>query len=265
MPDSLTSTSTSTSTPPAFLWPDWPAPETVHAAVSTRLGGSSRDPYASLNLGQYCGDDPAAVTANRQCVVDGLALPQPPRWLRQVHGCRVIRAGDDDLEADGVWSDVPGRACAVMMADCLPVLFCDVDGTVVAAAHAGWRGLASGILEATVAALPAAPQRLLAWLGPAIGPRAFEVGAEVRSAFVGQQPQARTAFTRGRRDGSFLADLYALARLRLAAVGVDHIYGGGLCTYTDVRRFFSYRRDGNTGRMVAMVWLSPPSSGVDKI
>lgn len=246
---------------PVFLWPDWPAPPNVRAAVSTRLGGCSQGAYASLNLGGHCGDDPAAVAANRRSVVDALALPQPPRWLRQEHGCNVVHAAvparvEDDVEADGIWSDRPGTVCAVMTADCLPVLFCDGEGAVVAAAHAGWRGLAAGILEATVAALPVSPPQLLAWLGPAIGPDAFEVGAEVRAAFVGRQPEARLAFSRGRRADSFFADLYVLARLRLAAAGVHQVYGGDLCTHTDAQRFFSYRRDGACGRMASMIWLS---------
>lgn len=250
---------------PVFLWPDWPAPPSVRAAVSTRLGGCSHGGYASLNLGEHCGDDPVAVTANRRCVVDALALPQPPRWLRQVHGCKVIHAAAsvgegadqvDDVAADGIWSGMPGAVCAVLTADCLPVLFCDVEGTVVAAAHAGWRGLAAGILEATIAALPASPRQLLAWLGPAIGPEAFEVGAEVRAAFVDRQPEARVAFSRGHRADAFFADLYTLARLRLAAAGVRQVYGGGWCTHTDAQRFFSFRREGISGRMASMIWLS---------
>ncbi len=242
---------------PVFLQPDWPAPPSVSAAVSTRLGGYSQGAYNSLNLGEHCGDDPVAVAANRRCVVDALALPTAPGWLRQVHGNRVVRAPTSgDAEADGIWSDTSGQVCAAMTADCLPVLFCNVEGTVVAAAHAGWRGLADGILEATVSALPVPPQQLLAWLGPAIGPEAFEVGAEVRAAFVDRHPQAQAAFRTGRRADSFFADLYALARLRLAGAGVHQVYGGGLCTYSDTLRFFSYRRDGVTGRMASMIWLS---------
>ena len=240
-----------------FLQPEWPAPHNVHAAVTTRVGGYSRAPYDSLNLGRHCGDDPAAVVRNRQKVMQALALSVEPQWLNQAHGSTVLRApltGSD--EADGIWTQALQTPCAVMMADCLPVLFCDIHGRTVAAAHAGWRGLAGGVLESTVAAMPAAPQDLLAWLGPAIGPSVFEVGAEVRTAFVQQQVAAEAAFSPGRRADSYMADLCALARLRLASAGVTRVSGGGRCTYTEADRFFSYRRDGATGRMAALVWLS---------
>lgn len=240
----------------AFLKPDWPAPPNVRAAMTTREGGCSTGPYASLNLGQRCGDDAVAVTRNRARLMRALGLPREPQWLDQVHGCTVLQAPfDGSAEADGIWTQAPLTPCAVMTADCLPVLFCDVGGEVVAAAHAGWRGLAGGVLEAAVAALPVPPSTLLAWLGPAIGSTAFEVGPEVRAAFIERHAAARAAFTPGRRPDSFMADLYALARLRLADAGVVWVGGGDCCTHTESQRFFSYRRDGVTGRMAAMVWL----------
>lgn len=245
---------------PGFLFPDWPAPARVRAAFTTRRGGCSGAPYASLNLGLHCGDDVAAVTTNRARVAAALGLPAAPAWLQQVHGCGVVSADAvaDDAEApraDAAWTDRRGRPCVVMVADCLPVLLCDVDGTVVAAAHAGWRGLAAGVLEAAVAALPVPASRLLAWLGPAIGPGHFEVGPEVRAAFVARDAAAVAAFRPGRRAGAAYADLFLLARQRLAAVGVTRIFGGGICTYADDERFYSYRRDGVCGRMAALIWL----------
>ncbi|HKJ07561.1 MAG TPA: peptidoglycan editing factor PgeF [Gammaproteobacteria bacterium] len=239
-----------------WILPDWPARPAVRALSTTRRGGVSASPYASWNLAEHVGDDPRAVQTNRQRLRERLALPDEPCWLRQVHGVRVMAAaaGKPSTEADGAWTGTPGRVCAVLTADCLPVLFCDRRGTRVAAAHAGWRGLAAGVLEATLRAMGVAPQELLAWLGPAIGPAAFEVGAEVRDAFVGADAGAGEAFQAG-PDGRWYADLYALARRRLAAAGVVEVYGGGLCTYSDPERFYSYRRDGATGRMASLIWL----------
>ncbi len=239
-----------------FISPDWPAPTHVRAVTTTRAGGVSRGRYASFNLGDHVGDDPAAVARNREILRDALSLPAEPRWLRQVHGTQVIDAaqGDAHGEADGVWSAQPGVVCAVLTADCLPVLLCDRTGTKVAAVHAGWRGLAAGVIEQGVRALAVAPEELLVWLGPAIGPRAFEVGPEVRTAFMKHDPVAAGAFVPS-RDGRFLADLYALARLRLSALGVTRISGGGFCTFTDRDRFFSFRRDGSCGRMASLIWL----------
>lgn len=240
-----------------MLIPDWPAPANVHAAVTTRSGGASRKPYDSFNLAAHVGDDPAAVDENRQRLRRQLRLPGEPLWLSQVHGSRVIDVAEATagVEADAGFSRRPGEVCAVLTADCLPVLFCDTDGHCVAAAHAGWRGLAAGVLEATIAAMAVDPGRLLAWLGPAIGATAFEVGTEVRSAFVDRHPQAVQAFQES-ADGRWLADLYALARIRLAAVGLERVSGGGLCTFSDTRRFYSYRREGTTGRMAALVWMA---------
>ncbi|APZ42901.1 peptidoglycan editing factor PgeF [Acidihalobacter ferrooxydans] len=240
-----------------WLRPDWPASTPVRAWCTTRVGGVSVGPYASLNLGSHVGDDPAAVAENRQRLCANGGLPAAPVWLNQVHGIKVARIDAhtaSGVDADASMTRVPGAVCAVLTADCLPVLFCDRAGTRVAAAHAGWRGLAAGVLEAAVTALATPPENLLVWLGPAIGPDAFEVGEEVRAAFVAHDAAAATAFSAS-PDGRWLADLYALARLRLAAVGVDAVHGGGWCTYTDAARFYSYRRDGVTGRMASLVWL----------
>jgi polyphenol oxidase len=240
-----------------WLRPDWPAPAHVRALVTTREGGVSRDAYASLNLGAHVGDDPAAVAENRRRLVEAAALPAEPIWLSQVHGLGVAKLAADSkpgIEADAAMTDSPGVVCAVLTADCLPVLFCDRLGTRVATAHAGWRGLAGGILEASVEAMDTPPEDLHAWLGPAIGPAAFEVGDEVREAFVARHPAANTAFIPS-PAGRWLADLYTLARLRLAACGVRSVHGGGECTFTDAQRFYSYRRDGDTGRMASLVWI----------
>ena len=234
-----------------FIQPDWPAPAGVRAMVTTRMGGFSRGPWASMNLGMNCGDDPADVLQNRDLL--GRALPADPLWLEQVHGTTVVL--NDGLqvttpEADAQVAFGPGKVCAVLTADCLPVLFCSRSGDRVAAAHAGWRGLAAGVLEQTVKALEWTPSGIMAWLGPAIGPDAYEVGDEVVENFEAEFPRGF------KRNGDrWLMDLYALARIRLEAAGVTSIYGGGFCTWTDSKRFFSYRRDGVTGRMASLVWL----------
>lgn len=240
---------------PELLLPDWPVPARVMAASTTRIGGFSAGPYAGFNLGDHVGDDPAAVARNRALLKSELRLPREPAWLKQVHGTNVLEAPLAGVpDADASWTRAPGQACVVMAADCLPVLFCDDDATVVAAAHAGWRGLAAGVLEATVRALPVAPQKLLAWIGPCIGRTAFQVGAEVRETFVTPDAETASAFTPD-VAGKFRADLPALARRRLAAAGVTRVHGGHFCTHTDAARFFSFRRDGATGRMAALVWL----------
>ncbi len=235
----------------------WPAPARVRTLVTTRDGGVSLAPYASLNLGQHVGDDPAAVAENRARL--RACLPAEPFWLNQVHGIGVQEACADapDVppDADAGFTRQPGVVCAVMTADCLPVLLTDRSGSVVAAAHAGWRGLCNGIIEATIARMAVPASDILAWLGPAIGPDAFEVGPEVRAAFMAHDPTAASAFA-AIPDGKYLADIYLLARQRLNACGVTDVHGGDACTVTERERYFSYRRDGRTGRMASLIWLA---------
>lgn len=239
--------------PGDWLQPDWPAPARVRTCVTTRLGGVSRAPFDTLNLGDHVGDDPAAVAENRMRLHQALGCR--PAWLSQVHGIAVVEADPSRvMQADASWTATSGVACAVMTADCLPALFCDRAGTRVAAAHAGWRGLANGVLEATVQTLAVPPAELLVWLGPAIGPAAFEVGAEVREVFIDQHAAAVEAFRPSANSGRWLADLYALARIRLAAQGINAVYGGGECTFSDPR-FYSYRRAAHTGRFASLIWL----------
>ena len=241
---------------PRWIEPDWPAPPEVRALSTTRAGGVSAGPFSALNLAAHVGDDPAAVAANRARLRAAAGLPAEPAWLRQVHGARVVRLpaeGGAAPEADGAWTDRPGVVCAVLTADCLPVLLCDRCGTRVAALHAGWRGLAAGVLEAGVAALGADPGALLAWLGPAIGPAGFVVGPEVVEALGGKPGAAPWA--EPAPGGRWRVDLWAVARERLERAGVAEVYGGGLCTWSDAGRFYSYRRDGRTGRMATLVWL----------
>lgn len=238
-----------------WIRPDWPAPAAVRACVTTRKGGVSQAPYDSLNLGDHVDDDPAAVARNRQLLRRDLALPSEPLWLQQVHGCEVAGfTASQSRCADASIAARPGDVCVVLTADCLPLLFCDRSSTRVAAVHAGWRGLAGGVIEATIDALALPGEDLLCWLGPAIGADVFEVGGEVREAFVRQDIAAESAF-RPSPAGRWLADIYALARLRLAACDVGFVGGGGYCTYSDVERFYSYRRDGRTGRMASLIWV----------
>ena len=239
---------------PDFQQPDWPAPARVKSLQTLRSGGVSVAPWASFNLGDHVGDNPLHVSANRDALT--ACLPSAPCWLQQVHGTLAVNAENTPKTAvaDAAFTRQAGRVCAVMTADCLPVLFCDRAGSIVAAAHAGWRGLLGGVLESTLAAMAIAPEHVLAWLGPAIGPSAFEVGDEVRAAFVAELPAAGEAFAPC-GQGKWLADLYALARLRLARAGVTAVYGGNACTYSDPAHYFSYRRDGVTGRMVTLIWL----------
>ena len=244
--------------PLEVLRPAWPAPDRVQAAFTLRAGGVSTGPYSALNVGAHVGDDPAAVTENRRRVHRYLALPAEPAWVEQVHGTDVLEldpANAPRSAADAVISRSTRAVCVVQVADCLPVLFASRDGTAVAAAHAGWRGLAAGVLEATVRQLRIEPAALLAWLGPAIGAPHFEVGSEVRAAFLAGDPGAAAAFSPNSR-GRWQCDLVALARRRLGALGVGSVSGGEWCTYADARRFFSYRRDGRCGRMAALIWLA---------
>lgn len=234
--------------------PDWPAPKWVKALQTTRQGGVSIAPYDSLNLGCHVGDNKLSVARNRNLL--NQLLPCEPVWLNQVHGTLVANA---DMAgclpmADACIARRSSSVCVIMTADCLPVLLCDAQGSVVGAAHAGWKGLAAGVIEATVSAMGAAPQNLMAWLGAAIGQGAFEVGDEVRAVFVANDPQAETAFIPG-RSGKWLADIHALARLRLNALGITQIYATDHCTYQEQEMFFSYRRDKVTGRMGAFIWL----------
>ncbi|MDT0354662.1 peptidoglycan editing factor PgeF [Herbaspirillum huttiense F1] len=245
-----------------LLIPDWAAPANIGALTTLRAGGFSPAPYGDgqggggLNLGTHVDDDPALVARNRALL--RRLLPSEPAWLTQVHGVAVLDAAalPDQPTADACISSTPGAVCVMMTADCLPVLFCDRAGTVVGAAHAGWRGLAGGVLEATVGAMRArGAQDIIAWLGPAIGPEQFEVGAEVREAFITQQAAAQHAFRAyPGRPGKYLADIYELARQRLASMDVHDVSGGGLCTVSDPR-FYSYRREKTTGRMGSLVWL----------
>ena len=261
-----------------IIAPDWPAPARVRSAFTLRTGGVSVSPYDSLNLGTHVGDVADAVAENRRRVRDRLELPAEPVWLQQVHGVGVadldaavepggpdaVASGDDRSEADSAApptsradaavTRLPGRVCVIQVADCMPVLFAARDGSAVGAAHAGWRGLAGGVLDETVRKLAVPPQQLLAWLGPTIGQDNFEVGDDVRSAFVLRDPDAASAFETNVR-GRWQCDLYALARRRLSALGVQDVFGGGWCTYADAARFFSFRRDGQCGRMAALVWM----------
>ena len=271
---------------------DWPAPARVKAWVSTRDGGISRAPYSTLNLGTHVGDEPDAVAENRRRLAAALGLPAEPNWLTQVHGRRVVDLDESwSGPADGAVTGRTGVVCAVLTADCLPVLLADSSGSRVGIAHAGWRGLASGVLQAAVAAMKTPPGELLVWLGPAIGPDAYEVGDDVRTAFVdvdangdadaaadadadtdpdgagnadanaaavadaGADADAAMAFCPNER-GRWQADLYALARLRLQQLGVTSIHGGGSCTYSEPERFFSHRREAPCGRMASLIWLS---------
>lgn len=254
-----------------FIHPDWAAPANVKALVTTRqapgeAAGDSAPPFHAFNLAAHVGDAPGAVAANRQRLTALAALPAPPLWLQQVHGGHVVRHEDSLSEpvpapgedkppqADAAATALPGRVCAVLTADCLPVFYCDAEGSRVAVAHAGWRGLHAGVLQSTLESLRCAPEKVRVWLGPAIGPEAFEVGQEVRDAFVSLCRDHAQAFRRI-DAGHYLCDLYRLAQETLHRAGVRHISGGGFCTFSDAGRFFSYRRDGRTGRMASLIWM----------
>lgn len=240
---------------PDWIKPDWPAPPSVQAVSTTRVGGFSEGPYRSLNLGDHVDDDPHIVEQNRRQLITELKLPSAPRWLMQVHQTTVLSADQIDTaaEADGSATTAKGVVCAVLTADCLPVLLCDYQGTVVAALHAGWRGLLDGVLEAGIAAMNLPGERLMAWMGPSIGPQAFEVGDDVRDAFIAHDAKAEDAFIA--HNGRWLADLPNLARQRLIKADLNSIHGGSWCTYSDPGRFFSYRREPVTGRQASLIWL----------
>jgi YfiH family protein len=236
-----------------WITPDWPAPANIHAATTLRTGGVSSGAYASLNPATHVGDDLACVSENRQRIKTMLALPAEPVWLEQIHSNYVINAEQTNSlqQADASYSNAAGIVCAVMTADCLPLLICSTDGKQIAAIHAGWRGLLASIISNTVTAL--ATTKVLVWLGPAIGAACFEVGAEVREAFVAKSAAFNAAFTQT-SDNKYLADIYQLARIELAALGINAVYGGNFCTVTEKERFYSYRRDTQTGRMATLIW-----------
>lgn len=247
-----------TKTQPALglLYPHWPAPNHVRAFVTTREAGPSQGAYASFNPANHVGDDPLSVAACRQRLQQE-AGGRPLNWLNQVHTAQVATTYSPTLEADAAIATSSDYACVVLTADCLPVFFCDEQGSKVAVAHAGWRGLAAGVLENTIQALDVEPSQVLAWLGPAIGARVFEVGPEVRQAFMEGHPDAAAAFVPSPyRLKHYMADLYRLATQRLQQAGVEQVFGGNFCTLTDAERFYSFRRDGqHTGRMASVIWL----------
>lgn len=247
--------------------PDWPAAERIHAFCTTRHHGISTGDYAGLNLGLHVEDNAQHVLANRQQLIHQLSIPEEPLWLDQIHGNRVVNAGyikaeqlssqqskNQLIQADASFSETAKTVCAVMTADCLPILICNRKGNKVAAAHVGWRGLADDVIEAAVASLSERHSELLIWLGPAIGPQAFEVGEDVYNIFVNNQPKAKEAFKQT-REAHYLADIYHLAKLRLHNIGIREIYGGEYCTYTESDQFYSYRRDGKTGRQASLIWF----------
>lgn len=246
-----------------YITPNWPAPSQVRAAVTTRCGGVSVGSYTSLNLGDHVGDDSAAVLENRARLKTALNMPAEPLWLKQVHGCHVTNFDKSNINqidcvADAAITVVPGQVCAVLTADCLPLLLCDQSGERVAAVHAGWRGLVNGVIEMALDNFNVPAEEILAWMGPAIGPDAFEIGNEVRDIFLNLDAQSTIAFKPAiRSQQSWMADIYSLARLRLEKRGVKCITGGDFCTVSDSKQFFSYRRDhGITGRMASVIWIA---------
>lgn len=244
-----------------LIAPAWPAPANVRAYSSTRQGGVSAPPWSQLNLGSHVNDRPQHVAGNRQRLADHIGFPAERfAWLEQIHGAVAVEVNVHNLSqlppADASYTREPGVVCAILTADCLPVILCDRQGTVVGAAHAGWRSLYSGVLENLITAMAEPANSMIAWLGPAIGPDQFEVGPEVREAFIRRSPSAATAFAApGARPGHYMADIYQLARQRLQQAGVNSINGGGLCTVSDSQRFYSYRREGQTGRMATLIAL----------
>ncbi len=241
-----------------YLTPDWPAPANIKACVTKRAGGASTGAFNGLNMGLRSGDVPETVLENREIVKADWQFSNEPQWLHQVHGVDVAIARPDAIEREGdaVWTDQAGLTCAVLTADCLPVIFCNRFGSKVAVAHAGWKGLQGGVLEQTVKALSEPVEELMAWMGPAISQKHFEVGPEVRAAFIGEDASASQAFLSGDGDRWF-GDLYALAKLRLNAIGLTDLYGGGLCTYSDSDSWYSYRRDGaKSGRLATLIWMT---------
>ncbi|RKZ85578.1 MAG: peptidoglycan editing factor PgeF [Gammaproteobacteria bacterium] len=251
-----------------LIYPDWPAPDNIKAISTTRIGGLSLPPYDGLNLAHHVGDNPDTVNKNRVYLNELADLPESPRWLNQIHETRVLDSHDWKLniQADAMISNSLNHICAVMTADCLPVLLCTKQGDTVAAIHAGWCGLAAGIIEKTIHKFSCTPQNIMVWLGPAIGASQFEVGTDVYQLFTQNTPEAEQAFTHNypmakqafQQTGSphYLANIYLLAKQHLNKLGITAIYGGDYCTVTDKKRFFSYRRDGITGRMASMIWIA---------
>ena len=240
-----------------YLIPDWPAPANIKACFTLRMDGHSQPPYDSFNLGVHVNDDANAVAANRKQLIDELELKSSPLWLNQIHGTQAIdrETANASSTADAVYAKKPQQVCAILTADCMPVFLCDRQGSIVALAHAGWRGLAAGIIENTIATMHTPAENILAWMGPAIGPQKFEVGAEVREIFLAHDKNAEVAFTPFAQQ-KWLANIYLLGRQRLQKSGVTAIYGGNHCTFTEKEKFFSYRRDGkNSGRMAGLIWL----------
>ena len=251
-----------TGTRPGWILPNWPAPPNVRTVTTTRSGGESRSPYASLNLGAGSGDTPATVALNRARVRSALGFEHEPCWLEQVHGSNVVPAARYDCapRADASVGEAGSQPCAVLTADCLPVVLCDTSGTRIGIAHAGWRGLASGVIASCIAFMGRPGREILAWLGPAIGPESYEVGPEVRDACLAAAPGAGSSFVSSpTRKGQWLANLYGIATHQLESLGVERVYGGGFCTYRDKHRFFSHRRDGITGRFATLAWIHDSS------
>jgi len=239
-----------------WITPNWNAPKQVKAFASTRIGGCSKSPYEGLNLGMHVGDDPILVQSNRDLLQQQTEMPTAPVWLNQTHSTvvlEVVQPTNDVLNADGVITSSPNVVCSAMTADCLPVLITNTQGTQVAAVHAGWRGLAGGIVEN---ALTHFSNDVMLWLGPAIGPQAFEVGEDVLQAFLDYDSKAATAFVPGKQQGKWWANMATLTRLRMAKLGIDQVFDSGLCTYQDPQRFYSYRRDGVTGRQATFIWIN---------
>ncbi|SDH60671.1 conserved hypothetical protein [Nitrosomonas sp. Nm132] len=242
-----------------WITPSWPSPPNVKAIFTTRKGGVSKNrggAYAELNLGDHVHDDSLLVQQNRALL--RTYLPSNPYWLKQVHGARPVWVEENEVkpEGDAALSRCGGRVCAILVADCLPIFLCDTAGSVVGVVHAGWRGLARGVIENSITEMACKSSEIIAWLGPAIGPKHFEIGEEVREVFLEQDSKSGAAFTPGHSDKKWFADLFILARQRLTDVGVTKVYGGYECTFSDPSRFYSYRRDGKTGRMAALIWLA---------
>lgn len=240
----------------SLIFPDWPQPENIGSCSTLREGGISLPPYDSFNLGTHVGDKLSDVEENRRRLCQQALLPEMPLWLEQVHGTHVVTLNtekNNEIQGDALYTSTVKKVCAIMTADCLPVLFTTVDGTEVGAAHGGWRGLCHGVLQNTLAQFKAPKDQIMAWLGPAIGPTAFEVGAEVRLVFIEKNIAFESAFIP--HNGKYLANIYMLARIILQENGITQIYGGDFCTVTDPSRFFSYRRERVTGRMASLIWI----------